>query len=1561
MSKLLVQLVSPSGGSFAGHTVSASFTQKVQQEGATTAPVEIHSVSSAVADVSGKAEIALPAKSQLTQSPIGLKVSAPDGQALGEGTAQFADVDSGKPVKATVSPKEGQPLGESADPSFGKPARVRGLIIDRTGGNGGALRQVVLRATRDGGGEEIVGTAVSDEKGYFSVPYPLGQFERAEGEPAGAEPLPIAINADGSFPERVVLSVTAPGPITDAGVPRDPDPEDLVNAPDTYTDDIGGRCTDFTKPNRVLEEFSFYTVVRTTEPAIRGLTVGEPRKFRVEDLLAVIDPKILPLAAARSEFHAATGAETAVSHAFDTADTPLLRRTAVRTFEIADRSPLEALQTPKLLDTTLELHNLADAVSLTALREANAKPASGGPTPLANVRLDAEIVRTLADDPDGFSLTRLASAELHTRINDLRRIIDIVRGRIPGRGTLTCDNPVDWDDTPTFYQACTIAHGHILHFKQQWIADGYSLGDLLYSLPLAPCQKKQIAIIDWDRREAAARRESLEEQEFLSAQLSRDRDISEIANGMVRESMTGGSSADTSSAAFGFGLGFIGSGVAGLLGVGGGSSSAGSTAFQNSSRETSASSLQSLRDRVSQSASALRSQRSTVIQTVSQSEGVRVETDVVANHNHCHAMTMEYFEVLRHFLVRNRLADVQECLFVPLLMSRFDNSKALRWRAPLQRYLKNRALARGFDALQRIADNYVGSDMPVGAYAEEELEYLDGFLRIRFQIVRPRDNDDDTFNTAAWDGISFLLGITGKEFWENFLRGQQRKDQIFAEMLGPKIAEKIVNGLRIFASTQNGDVELPVDPTLISAFRNDQALYVSIRLSAPLPPIRRDAIQFIKIPNTIRTSSGDRNIDTVLPSGSRIIVESGQMGYRTAHLHHDLFNYSRIQNDLSGTDEVLIFTPLDRLEKRRPRQEDLEYAKNLLRHLNDYLEFYHRALWWSMDAQRRYMLLDGFIAPNSGGRSVASVVENRLIGIIGNCLVMPVAPGFHLDPTYSEDPEAASDLLAHYQPQSPVPALRVAVPTKGVFAEAVMGACNSCEKIDESRFWRWEESPCPDEPTAIQPPSTESRRAEPPNLTAKDFPQPIVAFQNVPAAPDPAGIAPLLQLLGKGDTFRDITGLTENQKNALAGLQAAFNTATTFGTKAADLVLASQMNKDIDKSLDKIQEMKQKGLLTDDQAKKLTESALQGMIGGGAKPDAPPMSTKDVKELTDKAGENEAAVKVSRPTGEQVEVDARPKDESKEDSKKAIIILTEATEAAETRAFKPTTNDKSAVVRLEMQAKNVPSGGSFRWSSPDPGAITFDAKNSLRTKAFGIKPGLHDVDVEIRDSTPKEVASIKLKFAVPQFIRIDEDTVPFEKVLDDFGIKPVKEKILREAKAVCDHIYAKANVRTIWTMAPFNETVPAHIPVSELTVMTLKGDPPSNGLLGHTSAGTGGFGSNVPNETIEIFPGGIDDTTPGGDPTEMDVESLAIVLQIKSDPLANPALLDFAAKVFGRLIGETMAHEAGHSLIDEHMPQPSGHNSPAVANDLMNQGGDRSFTQRTGIVDKAHSRPVRVS
>ena len=62
------------------------------------------------------------------------------------------------------------------------------------------------------------------------------------------------------------------------------------------------------------------------------------------------------------------------------------------------------------------------------------------------------------------------------------------------------------------------------------VLSAYSMGNLLYSLPLAPGQKKQIAVVDWERRESAGRVETVEEREQLDAFIARDRDINEIVS-----------------------------------------------------------------------------------------------------------------------------------------------------------------------------------------------------------------------------------------------------------------------------------------------------------------------------------------------------------------------------------------------------------------------------------------------------------------------------------------------------------------------------------------------------------------------------------------------------------------------------------------------------------------------------------------------------------------------------------------------------------------------------------------------------------------------------------------------------------------------------------------------------------------------------------------------------------------------------------------------------------------------------------------------------------------------
>lgn len=996
----------------------------------------------------------------------------------------------------------------------GEMIRLRGKVIDLQGIHEVSHRQVIIWGQRTGQNTlQPVSLAETDGYGNFFCEYPIGHFDAGKATISGTSssdlvnPLPIELVADTNnsafkiFPTFVFLVVTEVKEMPEdcdchgSNVPRCPDASDLHDNANTYSQDIGGSCVNMTMPNRSLEEFSFFMVVRTTEPQIKGMTLNS--------------------------------------------------------YEISRR--------------------------------------------MANENEPPVIVEGVAQN-------------LFLRAENIPPDMDMNAG-YTDRTFLNADNGADWDYTPTIYQAVTISHGHILQYKQIWKADGYSLGDLLFSLPLAPGQKKQIAIFDWDRKEAAIREEEQHYEESLEAYLSHDRDISEITNTALQESMRGGSKSFTAGIGGGRGIGAMVPLEGVMLGVSGGMSGGagfgGSNAWQDSSRNIAANSLQKLQENIMQSASAVRSQRTTVVQTVNQGESFRVETDSVANYNHCHALTMEYFEILRHFCVEQKLASVQECLFVPLQMSRFDEFKVLRWKESLKKAVAMRfgfnprrnSLLAAFDALERYvgekdATAYNLTQYPVGTYADQTILDITGEMEITFRLNRPKDMESIvpgsgnnppiityTTDTRNWGIFAFLFGDTPNNIkinlFDNDNKTQAEKNKIFEREIAPKMAQNFIKRLIIQTTDSAGtlstllspgsvfavggiSISIPLavaklDLTQISNYKREVKLRVTIRSTSQAIGLRRNQIDKLLI-NTGDDLAASEEM-------SRATINSLTLRYRTAESSGFLCKESFVQNEIAPGDGVAIFCPLSADEMRNPKMEDWLASNKLLQHLNANLETYHHTIWYNMSAERRYMILDGYLAPNGGGKSVASVVENRLLGIVGNSLILPVAPGYKLDPTYTIDPQNPVSLFQHYEPLTPLPPYRVSVPTRGVFAEAIQGACNSCEKIDNTRFWKWEEHPIPDNPTAINSINTPTPVVTEPDVYPSQMPTPMINIQNAPNVPDPQGYNALLQVLGTKGLFDNITGLDANQRNALEAMLSSQAAAQNYASMASQLAQAAAQYK----------------------------------------------------------------------------------------------------------------------------------------------------------------------------------------------------------------------------------------------------------------------------------------------------------------------------------------------------------------------------------------------------------------
>lgn len=1164
---------------------------------------------------------------------------------------------------------------------------------------------------------------------------------------------------------------------------------------------------------------------------------------------------------------------------------------------------------------------------------------------------------------------------IYAAIHRIERIQQAYITNHPGRQNLAVENSIDWDESPTIYENTTIAHGHILHFKQQWKADGYSLGDLLYSLPLAPCQEKQIAIIDWDRQESAARQESQDVVESLSAEVSRDRDISEIMNSSFAENINASSSNTTRSTSAGIGGGiggFIGKAV---FGIAGGVSHSGatstSTANQNSSRNLSGNSLNRLQDTVSQSASSLRSQRSTVIQLVGQNEQVSVQTEVIKNNNHCHAMTVEYFEVLKHYAIEQSLVDVQECLFVPLPMSHFDHDKILRWSNSLRRTIYGRKLSRGFDAIERIESDYVNSDFPVGSYAEQSIEAFDGYITLSFELTRPFNKTiDETTKTEEYDLSIPFPWFFGRKMVFHLEREvpltEAEKDAMFEREFAPDIARMFIDELDIHGISDNGDeVRLDLDFSLLSNYKKGRALRINIA-SKSRQNINRNQIKHLRF----------RANTNVKPS-SRIFLVSAYLHYRTDYSNDYIIRNGRINNDIINsvevevnlsqppyvtveqkTDAALLYTPPNSRETRNPRKEDSEAAAALKAFLNEHLEMAHKVIWSSMDSSRLFGLLDGYLAPNSGNRSVASLVENKISGIVGNNLVLKVVPGVRLDPVF----KPIVDLIAYYQPATPVDPFRISVPTRGVYAESVMGKCNSCEEIDETRHWRFEDVPCGTKPADINPVSSDSRRTDPGNLQVKDLPGSIINMQSAPAAPDPTSLAAAYALLGKGDSFADLTGLKGTQANALGALQTTSKSVTDLASVSKDfanMAVLAGSKKDGSKQIEQIKKLNKDGILDDEETKEEIKKVLDSYTNAAKSVNRP--TKPEEKTITDKIAEKTMENAASKPnqTIEYTKVSSDGESESikvgssSEDSGTTppTIVFSGATSAAELRAFKPATDDRTLVIEVSGSAHNAAEGSRVKWSPGDASALKVDTVDSNTTRVRGIKPGKQDLGLLYIDAGGNTITRKTLKLSVPQCVVVKENEAEFDAALSALKVESFKTDIIAEMQRVVERLLVKANVRVFWQLGADMEKTPDHVPADSIVVATIRNkDPNLKGRLGVTFGQAAGDSFN---ETIEIYPGMYTEE----DDIDVDTETRAIVIQLEEDLPGDGNLLPTAASIFGRLFGETLSHEIGHALLWDDIPD-NRHNEPPIPNDLMNQGFTRFFRQRTGYENTALQSPV---
>ena len=1038
----------------------------------------------------------------------------------------------------------------ASNPAVRFPASCVGQVINATGSavNLAAFELVFfghpLDASVDGSAMRPIATVRPDAAGKFSLPFPNMLFMRAKARLAypGAEEMLVPLEADGRFPLRLFLM------LNDAP-PAGPDGSDTgATASGTPATQAGSRagssdcgCHDKTTDS------GFSAALRESEGGAGDALAGEDcPKFRANNV--VVDEQEYTMAVRL--------------------DQPVVE-------------PLILEQPEDLADKYIQVlrHRLGGGMQVMSLISGEAIAFDPTSSLTTFSMLEKKAIAKVYGKGDLWSRYGKRSkskGEMSTK-DKLRRDLSIA-----SRPPLSKDFQLDWDDEPTTAQAVTAARGHLLRIKQEWVTDGYSLGALLHTTPLAPGQAKRIAVIDWTRAETGERDEDLGQSERLAAEIERQRSISETINGVVTQFNAGASAAGTAGQGIAGGLAGPAGPALGFIGAVAGVGVSGAGSIQYGNRKIGANSLQNVSDATRQSAGSVRQRNASTVVVTDQEEFAGASTEVIANYNHCHSLNIHHFEVLRHFLVRTRLADVQECVFVPLKMSPFDPDKILRWQDEIAQVLPRRERP-GLWALQRLMEYWpdVKPDERDDTLADAEVDAVELTLTLEARFVRPRttqerlntaletemrrETEDDAgffgrlkgaaraATTAAYD---FLTASPVPNAIKNLLLddtlNSRDADRAFNDAFPYMIRDILNRKLQVSAEAGSGrQISLgSADVTILGTPRNNRSFSIKVRLRPQ--NISRKALSTIKI--------GCPNSHSLFPEHSHLLLQRATVMIRQDNVRKRLFS-GNVNDDISdaggNTDFAVIDIPLSRAEQENLFERDIRRARRLLVYLNRELEQFHRQIWLRMDKARRYMLLDGVQAPKSE-RSLAQVTDNELIGVVGNMLVLPVGRGRSLFPELeaadSSGVAEPVDLLAAYAPTTPIDPIRVSLPTGGVHAEAVMGNCNSCEKIDNSRYWKWEEHPIPLMPDAISGDMLGSRRSDM-DLRASGFDPALVGMQVPGDLPDPTSLASMLEAIVRSDSFRDAAGLTQTQQSALAAYTQGIQGAQAMASKAQELLI----------------------------------------------------------------------------------------------------------------------------------------------------------------------------------------------------------------------------------------------------------------------------------------------------------------------------------------------------------------------------------------------------------------------
>jgi len=568
---------------------------------------------------------------------------------------------------------------------------------------------------------------------------------------------------------------------------------------------------------------------------------------------------------------------------------------------------------------------------------------------------------------------------------------------------------------------------------------------------------------------------------------------------------------------------------------------------------------QNITDVASQKASNIRSLRSSVVVDVTQSERESLATSVIANNNRAHALTVVYFELLSRYAVEIRTTRVDPLIYLPYSPLSFSFDLVAKYWHVLRLGIADANLVSEVDALLASSSFFDGTlDSEVGERAAPVLS------RIEVSLVTS-------------------ISVTGAEFKVRLLAGAREPEIPFVRVetlagAGVKFSFRQrfslplgrVSGLRVFCTGVTAGVTVTAKVTSVDIDTGSDIETFDDVLSEThnFPPgVGAQDVDFAFSPLSLISESEQVQSSTQLVA-DRVVDLLNRRAYFFTRFVLSGIGPAEFEDlveslvvglpDLPGVRLTALIDPRPvgfvggSVVFRLKRDPDLQQVVNM-----------KTGVLPDLPGGRFDWVVPGFLVGNLTLKNFS-----LRLGAVRNSVLPFIDYIEEVARREAEEREAAAVRR------------EIALPSPGVFAEAILGRSNAAEKIDPTRYIAWD-LPNPNVAPEIAALVAGGRGLDVPDLSPSDTSGEL-GGQAPTQLPDPTGFAQAFGALASANLFRDMSGRTEladtlsrladvaaqtaSQAGSLAGnaQTAALDAASGLASKVADTV--SKVN-DTPKSL----------------------------------------------------------------------------------------------------------------------------------------------------------------------------------------------------------------------------------------------------------------------------------------------------------------------------------------------------------------------------------------------------------